>query len=294
MLPVVVNPAAGRGRSAAATERALCALTALGAEPTLVPSSNVAEATAAVTCLRGQGCDRLVVIGGDGLVHHALGALAGSDMVLGIIPVGTGNDVASALGLPADPAAAAAAALGLPTILDAVDLGGGRWAASVATVGFAADVNAWAERLSWPRGAGRYTVATLACLKSMRPRAFQITLDGAPPMLLEAALVAVANTAMFGGGMRIAPHADPTDGQLDVVVIGAVGRLELLASFARVFRGSHLSHRAVTSYRATEVVLHSEDTADQLWADGEQIGPLPVTLSARRAVWRVASARVSR
>ncbi|NDH77148.1 MAG: sphingosine kinase, partial [Actinobacteria bacterium] len=151
-----------------------------------------------------------MVLGGDGMVHLAVQAVAGTDTILGVVPVGTGNDFVRALpGVPEDPLEAAAVALGDPDPIDAIRVGE-RWVASVATAGFSADVNDRANRLRHPKGQSRYTVATVLELPALKRRPTTITVDGTAHAH-DAVIIAVANTAWFGGGMHICPDADPDD-----------------------------------------------------------------------------------
>ena len=221
------------------------------------------------------GAHRLVVLGGDGLVHLTIQAVAQSPTVLGLVPSGTGNDFAGALAVPGDAAAAVEAALAEPSKVDLMRIGD-RWGASVATAGFSVDVNRRANGMRFPRGASRYTIATMLQLPRLGADGYELSIDGEDHDVL-ATLVTVANTSDFGGGMRISPEASPTDGLLDVTVVGEVGRIELLTWFRKVFDGSHLDHPAVSTHRGRTVTI-SADT--EIWADGEPVTPAPVTISA--------------
>ncbi len=320
---VFVNPAARRGRSAGRTRAALAALEdGIGTGGLrIVDTASVAEVHARSAELVSQGVARIVVIGGDGLVHHVAQAIAGSDTVLGIIPAGTGNDIAAALGLPTMVAEATRVALGRARAIDLLrrksvelpegaaqgsaqgDLGApattlraGRWAVSVATVGFSAAVNERAETLRWPRGRARYSLATMVELPRLQPVALVLDLvgpTGGTQHRINAALVAVGNTACFGGGMAICPDADPADGLADVTVIEAVGRLNLLRHFGRVFRGTHVRHHAVSTHRAHQVTLRGIDEAAgaaiSVRADGEAWGQLPLTIEVVPAALHIAA-----
>ena len=309
---VFVNPAAQRGRRAGRTRAALAALqSGVGPEGMrLVDTPSVADVHARSAELVAQGTARIVVIGGDGLVHHVVQALAGRDTVLGIMAVGTGNDIAAALGLPTKAAEAAKVALGPARTIDLLrcvpgsspgpkptdSASDGRWAVSVATVGFSAAVNERAEGLRWPRGSARYSLATMLELPHLRAVELEIELlgsSGATHHRIDAALVAVGNTLCFGGGMRICPTADPADGLADITVIEAVGRVDLLRHFARVFRGTHVRHRSVSTHRAHTLTLRAVHAAAHpaisIRADGEAWGQLPVTIEVVPGALRVAA-----
>ena len=285
---VLANPAARKGRGASPLAQVTAALRAHGAEPVELDASSAGAARTALRALATEATARVVLVGGDGLVHLAAQELAGRPVTIGVVPAGTGNDFAHALGLEdGDLDARVARALAPAVPLDAIRADDA-WVASVATLGFSARVNARANALRHPRGSARYTVATIAELPALRPVPVVLDLDDRT-VEVEATLLAVANTSCFGGGMRICPDARPDDGLLDVAIIGAVGRATLLTVFPRVFRGSHVDHPRVTMHRAARVVLRGTD--DEVWGDGELLGPAPRTFVAVRDALRVAGAR---
>ncbi|MFN3219481.1 MAG: diacylglycerol/lipid kinase family protein [Acidimicrobiales bacterium] len=267
---LVANPAAGAGTGATAVHCAERELRALGATVRTVAGSSAAATAAALReLIDAAAVDRAIVLGGDGIVHLAVQVLAEGSIPLGICPVGSGNDIAAAMSIPPDLDEALRTALGPTRSIDLLRIGD-HWAASIATIGFAGDVNACANRLRRPRGASRYTVATIVELPRLQARPVQLSIDDGAPSAIQATLVAVANTDRFGGGMRIAPDAAPDDGLLDITVVGPVGRLRLLRFFGRVFRGTHTTLAEVTTYRGGRVALSCPGV--QLWADGEPVG----------------------
>ncbi len=282
-LAVVISPSAERGRSRSSTRAALETFRAAGRTPSVL-GGDLAAIGSRLADLVAAGADRVVAIGGDGTVHQLLQAVAGSSTVLGVVPVGTGNDFSHALGLSTDPVVAANAALGSASSLDAIRITSGArtptWVASVATAGFSAVVNERANRLSRPRGAARYSVATMLALPGLRPLELRVGFDDADPVEIETVLFAVANTAFFGGGMQICPAADAADGELDVTVVGPVGRLALLRTFPRIFSGTHLRHPAVHTHRAKTLQVAGPAEGAGVWGDGEPVAPFPVTFEA--------------
>ncbi|GAB3574414.1 YegS/Rv2252/BmrU family lipid kinase [Amycolatopsis endophytica] len=222
--------------------------------------------------------DALVVLGGDGAVHHAVQFCAATSTPLGLIPAGTGNDLARGLGVPLDPLAAADAVV---TALRErhhrpVDLGfvNGTWFATVLCTGFDAAVNDRAGRLRWPPGPHRYDVAVLAELAAFRARPVTITTDR-ERLHTDATLVAIGNTPFYGAGMKICPHADPADGLFDVTLVGRATRADLLRLLPGLRHGRHLTHPAVRTLRAREVRI--EASGWPLCADGEMLHSRAVT-----------------
>lgn len=284
---VLANPTAGRGRYADLLPAVLERLGAAGRPVRVLEARTAGQAQAGCHAAVADGVAALVAVGGDGTVHLALQAVAGTPVGFGPVPVGTGNDFALETGFPADPIAAT------DVIIDALRAGRARpvdlarmtgpdapprWYGAVLGAGFDAIVNERANRMRWPRGPLRYDLAILVELARLRPRAYTLRLDGVAHEI-EAVLVAVGNCASYGGGMRICPAADPTDGLLDVVVAGAVGRGTLMRIKPQVYRGTHVDHPLVRAYRARTVEITAAEGI-VCYADGERIGPLPVTVDA--------------
>ncbi|HEU4422935.1 MAG TPA: diacylglycerol kinase family protein, partial [Pilimelia sp.] len=234
-------------------------------------------------------------VGGDGTLHLGLQAVAGTAVPFGLVPAGTGNDWAAEVGVPADPLAAADAVVaalrgGSSRELDLARLTGAdgqpRWFGAVLAAGFDAIVNERANRIRWPRGPRRYDLATVLELARLRPRRYTLRLDG-EVLELDAVLVAVGNTASYGGGHRICPAADPTDGLLDVIVGSPMSRVKLMRLKPRVFSGTHVTDPLVSTYRARVVELAAEGITT--YADGERMVPLPVTIEAVPGALRLLS-----
>lgn len=281
---VLVSPDAGRGKAAGISADVLDRLRASGAHVIDLTGADAEVSTRNARDAVAAGAERLIVLGGDGMVHLAVQAAAGTDTVLGVVPVGTGNDFVRALpGIPDDPLEAATTALGDPRPIDGIRVGD-RWVASVATAGFSADVNDRANRLRRPKGQSRYTVATVLELPALKRRPTRLLVDGQPHEH-DAVMIAVANTAWFGGGMHICPDADPDDGLLDVTVVDGVGRIELLRFFNRVFKGTHLDHPKVHTHRGRRIEIEADV---DIWGDGEPVTTGGGVLEAVPAAIRLA------
>ena len=273
---VLVSPAAGRGRARALADDVLGALRAGGLAPRLLPATTGAEGERQATEAVAAGMAAVVAVGGDGTAHAAVQAVAGTGTPLAVIPAGTGNDLVLALGIPRDPVRAARAAAEdlVAGTSRAVDAGrtGHRWWATVLCCGFDSAVTDRANRLRWPRGRRRYDVAILAELAALRPREVEMVLDG-ERTTVPVTLVAVGNTCWYGGGMKVCPGADPTDGLFDVTVVGPMTRLELIRSRPLLTAGTHIDRSTVTVHRAARVELASPGVST--YADGEPVAPLP-------------------
>ena len=215
----------------------------------------------------------LAVLGGDGAVHAAVQACAGTPTALAIIPAGTGNDFARALGASRD-SAVQALREGRRRRVDLGRVVDGGWFGTVLCAGFDAKVSHRVTRLRWPRGARRYDVAIVVELATLSPRRLRLG-TGEGVRELEATLIAVGNTRYYGGGVPICPGADPSDGLFDVTVVGRAGRLELLMMLGRLRSGRHLEHPAVTTLRTRSIRIEGNDWVG--YADGERQRELPLT-----------------
>ncbi|MEU2751721.1 diacylglycerol kinase [Streptomyces collinus] len=289
-ITLFVNPTAGRGRGAHAAQPAASALRAAGFSVRTVLGEDAADALVRVRAAVEGGTGALIAVGGDGMASLALRAVAGTRTPLGLVAVGTGNDFARALGLPVrEPAAAGrmiADALKCGRIRD-IDLGqvGDRWFGTVLASGFDSRVNDRGNRMRWPTGRLKYDLAMIAELAGFRPVPYRIRLDDGEVREVEATLVAVGNGSSYGGGMRICPGADLTDGLFDITVVGDCSRATLLRVFPRVYRGTHVGHPKVTVLRAARVEIAAEDVTG--YADGEPLGPLPLSVRCVRGGVRV-------
>ncbi|KNB49723.1 diacylglycerol kinase [Streptomyces caatingaensis] len=294
-ITLFVNPAAGRGRGVRAVGPAARVLRDAGYAVRTVLGTDAADALRRAREAVAGGAGALVAVGGDGLVSLALRAVAGTEVPLGVVAVGTGNDYARANGLPVrDPAAAArliARSLkedgGRP--LDLGRTGDGTYFGTVLASGLDSRVNDRGNRMRLPVGGLRYDLALVAELAALRTVPYRLRLDDGPVREVEATLIAVGNGSSYGGGMRICPGARADDGLFDVTVVGPCRRGTLLRVFPRVYRGTHLSHPAVSVLRAARVTLEAPGATG--YADGEPLGPLPVTAETVPGAVRLLGAR---
>ena len=218
----------------------------------------------------------VIVVGGDGMVHLAIQELAHTSIPMALVPAGTGNDFARALGLNLkNPLAILDQAL--TTSPQAVDLGKvqGEYFAAILSTGFDSIVNERANKLTFIKGRMKYNIAIALVLSTFRPKNYKFRID-AVDFTTKAMLIAVSNGLSYGGGMKVAPHARIDDGLLDIMILGPVSKVEFLKVFPRVFTGSHINHPAVKILQGKGVEISSDAIA---YADGERIGPLPISVT---------------
>jgi len=279
---LLVNPASRRGRPDGDAVEA--GLLDLGVQVERIDSTGPDDV--ASTIERAQP-DHVVAVGGDGLIHHALPALVASQTSVGIVSSGTGNDFARALGLPRRRKSAIERAVGPVNAVDLLRVTHESkrvsLVATVVTAGFSGRVNDTANRRSFPRGQLKYTVASFTELRRLEPFLLQTgieTLDG------PCAFFAIANTRFFGGGMAIAPDADPTDGSLHVTVVGDVPAWQLALVLPSVFLGQHVRHPKVHQHVGERVAVEQDQG---VWADGELIGSGPIEVEVMPGALSVAA-----
>jgi diacylglycerol kinase (ATP) len=279
---LAVHPDSGHGTAGRLAGEVAGRLRAAVDHLELVSADTVAQARALMVGARDRGLDVLVVLGGDGSAHQGVQFCAGTDVALGVIPAGTGNDLVRALGFPMETLAAtdalvAALRSGARRTIDLGRLGAGEWFATVLCAGFDSAVNERANRMRWPHGQRRYDVATVVQLAALRASPLVVRTPE-ETLELDATLVAVGNTRFYGSGIPVCPDADPTDGLLDVTVLGKVTRRHLLRIFPTLRRGGHVNDPAVTTLRASSVHLGAAN-GWLAYADGERIQPLPVDIN---------------
>lgn len=300
-MALVVNPRAGKGAGAAAGVRTERLLRDAGLDVIPVRAPSAAQAHDDLRRALAAGAAATVAVGGDGLVHLVVNALAehaetgGDPPPLAVVPAGTGNDVARCLAVPTDVATAATRvadwwagdhAVRRLDVLLVRGRWGRRWVVGVLAAGFDAVVNERANGLRWPRGRRRYDLAVAAELPSLRPRTYSLTHGDAAPTTASALLLAVANLPSYGGGIRISPDSRPDDGVAETVRVAGASPLQIARLIPRAYRGEHLGHPAVTVEPTTALTLDVVDGRRPIvaYGDGERLGPLPVTVEVRRGV----------
>lgn len=283
-LAMIVNPMAGKGRGARAAAEAERMLRGAGAEVSVFTGSSAAHTRDLARRAVADGPDGVIVVGGDGTLTGIVALLADAGARITLVPAGTGNDLARALGIPTGaPGVAAMLALhGLPRRIDLGTIesqGESRPFLTVAALGFDAKVSERTNILRYPSGRLRYYLALVIELLRLRPTDFVIRMDDDAPKRMPGTLLAVGNTPTYGGGMPICRDAEPDDGLLDIVHVAPLGRVKLLRVFPQLLRGTHLGRPEVTHRRATRVQASAPGLI--VYADGERAGSEECTIGIR-------------
>lgn len=274
---LLANPAAGRGRAISETARAAEYLEK-DAEVAVRMTRNEQELAESAAEASHDGWDRIVSCGGDGTLHHVVRGLDLSKTTLGILPLGSGNDFATVLGIPRSIREACEVLLRGTTITTDVGMANGRRFLGVAGLGFDSIVARYArDHARFLRGSAIYVYSTLRVLPSFRPREVVMETEGQREEM-KIMFVAIGNTERYGGGVRISPGADIHDGKLDACIIHECSRWQLLKAFPGAYRGEHLEYDFVEQRRAERFRFDSPEKLE-VFADGELLTTTPVDLS---------------
>jgi len=270
-----INPTAGRGRAGRRLSRILEIFDQAGVEIELHVSRAVGDLEAQVLEKVNAGTSRIIVAGGDGSVHEAVNGIMRADNSarLGVIPSGTGNDFAKASAISLDWEHAArilAERTSTETTARRIDIGrmNDRYFANGAGVGFDAKVTRIARSYHWPIGDLIYLVAIFRCM-----------VDGiaSPKVTITAedfhwsgpvTLVNVSNGPWVGGMFYIAPMADNSDGQLEMLIVEPVSRLRLAGLLPKLMQGTHVDESEITHTSVRRLQIEAAEPI-QSHMDGE-------------------------
>jgi diacylglycerol kinase (ATP) len=286
---VLANPTAGGGKAGRLIGRVTEELHALGIDHHVRISESAADLERLAREAAAEGADIVAVLGGDGSVGTAANGLVDTTTALAVLPGGTGDDFAKAIG--PGRLDAATRLLAAPDIrpVDVVQVTAGaqeRCYVNIAGAGFDSEVNETANAMSLKLGAtGTYVVAVVKTLRRFVPARYEIEVDG-EHIATDAMLVVVGNSRSYGGGMRVFPDARIDDGLLEVCIVHALSTAAFLRAFPRVFRGTHVRHPKVTMLRGTQVTVEANRRI-QVYADGERVGSLPAIFRIRPGALRL-------
>ncbi|WP_430866754.1 diacylglycerol/lipid kinase family protein [Demequina aurantiaca] len=324
---VISNPTAGSGRGARWGSEALVELSARGHQIRDLSRGTWAASYEAAMEHRGD-LDALVVVGGDGMVHLGIQVCARTQLPLGIVAAGSGNDAATSLGLPVHDIPGAVgridAGLEAPTAIDLGVIEGPpldhpaapRYFIAVLSAGIDAAIAAYAANLRYPRGPFKYKVATMRELPRFKPYGVRVRVDDQEWTQL-CTLVAVANAPRFGGGLIVSPESSMTDGKLELVLAEPLSKGAIVKLFPKLYDGTHVGDPRVRIIQATKIEIAPAGINQLLspgapgapgapadsrgfvgaalppaFADGELVGRAPMTVTAAPGALRVLGAQL--
>ncbi|HME01146.1 MAG TPA: diacylglycerol kinase family protein [Terriglobia bacterium] len=283
---VLLNPAAGRGKARGRLAKALDVLRRGGVAPEIRESSSADHLVELAQRARDEKPDMVVSAGGDGTHHYVLNGLWGSDVPLGVLSLGTGNDFANGLGIPVDAPGAGATLLGGHSVWIDLARVGSKVYGCIAGAGFDSIVNRFAnDRVRHVHGSLAYAWSILRCIGPFRPQPLELRSDG-ESFSGEVMFAVVGNSISYGGGLKLTPHARVDDGLLDVCIVPRMTKPELLWWVPRAYHGRHLAHPRIRYFQARTITLQSSSPME-LFGDGEFIQELPATIEVAPRALRV-------
>lgn len=293
-LGVILNPAANRGKAKAVGAKVFQYFAEAG-----IPVVNLSGETAlaatekANIMIRSQDLSGIVAIGGDGTSQLGMNLAVPNQLPLGLIPAGSGNDQVRELGISLTDTKAAVvniiASLDGPRRVDAMKVSvSGRefWSLGSISAGFDALCATRANSLKWPKGPNSYVAALLLELPSFKAIKYHLDVDG-EKRVIDAMLCGVANVKNFGGGMKISPNSEITDGELEVFILHQVSRGRLLRIFPTVYKGGHLKFPEIEIFKAKSVKISNDSFP--VTCDGELVGNAPFSAEIHPGALRLLS-----
>jgi diacylglycerol kinase (ATP) len=272
----IINGAAGGGRCHARFEPLRRALEAAGVPMEMHTTEAPGHATDLALQAVASGRRKFLSVGGDGTAFEVLNGLLPASNgqgppTLGILPLGTGNSFLRDFDVLDASTAVQALARGRTRACDVVRCdheGGTLHYMNILAIGFAARAGDLTNRRFKHLGPAGYVAAVLACVARLEHPVDPVRIDGGPIDARPAAFLSFSNTRYTGGSMMMAPEADPTDGFLDVIRCGSLPRGRFVATFPRIFRGTHVTAPGLSQERACHVDL-SSDRVQPVMVDGE-------------------------
>lgn len=274
---VFLNPSSAGGKALEAREKIESCLSGSGKENEIYVTKDLEDMIGAIRSYIPTDYTNFIGCGGDGTIHYLINELADTDKTAGIIPLGSGNDIALNLGIPMDiEESCSIINRGNVKKLDLGVINDSHYYLCIAGSGFDSVVNDLANNTKFPiKGPSKYTYSVYKSLLTFRSKKFTFTYDG-QERELEGMMVAAANMSSYGGGMKITPDADPESGMFDICTIKKMSKLHFIQIFPRVFEGKHIDDPNVEIFRTDELTLDSEHDFS-VFADGEYICKLPAT-----------------
>ena len=276
-LHLVWNPVAGNGAAVKAYEAVTRELATRGVPFESSKSEYPGHAVELAKQAMENGAKKIAAIGGDGTIREVASALLNTDVPLGIISCGTGNDIVRPLKIPNDPLQALEVVLsGEPRHMDAA-MANDLLYFNVAGFGFDVDVLHYVEiyKKKMKNGSLAYLRGLISAIANLQSRKTKITWPGGS-MEEDVLIIAAGNGTHFGGGMMVTPNADPFDGQLDICVMHGVKKRDALTLLPKFLKGNHVGTKFVTYFRTTELTAVCEPSS-LLDVDGDVLPGTPVT-----------------
>lgn len=283
---LIVNPAAGDGRALRVLSRVEKTLSQEGISYEVAVTNSPGHATTLAKETADLGWPLVTAVGGDGTINEVIQGLAHTQTALSIIPGGTGNDLARSLAIPFE--AELAARLLLSGATSRIDLGieTDRTFSSLASIGFPVDVIRHVNETSGIlKGSLKIFSGVWKTIQKLQTYPITLTCDGRHREIRAVGLF-ILNTRYTGGGLMMAPDANPADGLLDVAIVHELSRWELLATLPKVYKGTHINHPAIEFVRCRCIEVYSPRPLPKMF-DGDLVGMTPLNASISTAALKI-------
>jgi diacylglycerol kinase (ATP) len=291
----ICNPAAGGGRCGQRAPEALNRLRESGIDIEVVETTAAGDGITLAREAYEKGQRHFIAIGGDGTSYEIVNGLfplaidAAEPPTLGFLPLGTGNSFLRDFTEDGETFAFEALKAGRTSPCDVIRLNcveGDIYYINLASIGFVADVGLMTNRRFKWMGESGYGLATVLQVVGLKPRVYPMRVDGGQTQTEASTFISFNNSRFTGGKMMMAPHAEVADGKAAVVVAGKMGRISLLRTFPKIFKGEHLAHPSVDAFKASTVDFSLEE-AVPIMVDGEIVVMTPKRLTVLPGALRV-------
>ena len=287
-MKIIANPRAGHKRGSRAIKELRSLLEAKEIKYELFETRYPGHATELAQRLAEKGERRIITFGGDGTISEVVNATVYSEIELGIISVGTGNDLARSLNLPYNKPEKALEVV-LTGGLTKIDVGWEQDRCFISTLGlgFPAIIAHETNKMKYLKGPPAFFIATYKAISHLRSIPVRITLDDIT-LNMNCTSVLIQNTRFCGGGLLMAPTARMDDGLFDVVVVGDIGKADLMLNFPKIYSGRHLKHPKFSLYRSRSVRIDTPTNLSKMF-DGDIYGHTPVNAKVLRGAATIIS-----
>jgi len=272
---IILNPVSAKGRAMEFRKEIESEFKKLKLDYQIHISKSLQDIMNATKKNLKNGFTNFIGVGGDGTIHYMANILAGTDKNLGVIPTGSGNDIAVNLGLPSDvKSCCRIIKKGATKRLDLGLINDKYYYLCIAGSGFDSQVNDLANNTRLPvKGPAKYSYSVYKTLITFKSKKFFIDYDNNQREIF-GMMITASNMPSYGGGMRITPDADPEDGLFDICIIKRMSKLHFIKVFPKVYEGKHIEDSNVEIFRTSYLKLDSEYRFS-VFADGEYICKLP-------------------
>jgi diacylglycerol kinase (ATP) len=274
---LLINPSSAGGRALESKKKIESCLNEFGIEYIISITKNLKHMLETIKSNLSSGFDNFIAVGGDGTLHHMVNMLAESNKRVGIIPLGSGNDISANLGIPSGiEDCCRIIKQGKIKNLDLGIINDKYYYICIAGAGFDSEVTDLANSTRFPlKGSSKYTYAVYKTLVTFRSKEFTFYYDGKVKKF-NGMMIAASNMPSYGGGMKITPDASPSDGLLDICIIKKMSKFHFIKVFPKVFQGKHTDDPHVEIFRTSKISIESNYNFS-VFADGEFICKLPAT-----------------